>query len=65
MRAIFIGHGPAFRRQVVVPAFDNVDVYPLLAHLLGIQAESNDGNLDEVQGVLLESPTPIKHANGQ
>src|SRR5690606_31334988 len=42
MRALFIAHGPAFRTHVVVPAFDNVDIYPLLAHLLGIQAEPND-----------------------
>ena len=44
MRAIFIAHGPAFRRGVVLPAFDNVDVYPLLARLAGIPAAPNDGN---------------------
>src|SRR5699024_543052 len=36
MRALFIAHGPAFRRGVRVPPFPNVDVYPLMTHLLGI-----------------------------
>ena len=31
MAAIFIARGPAFNRGVVLPTFDNVDVYPLLA----------------------------------
>ena len=44
MRALFIAHGPAFKRGLTVPEFDNVDVYPLLAYLLGIKPEPNDGN---------------------
>lgn len=44
MRAVFIAHGPAFRRGVVLPAFDNVDVYPLLARLTGIKPAPNDAN---------------------
>lgn len=44
MRAIFLARGPAFRRGVTVPGFDNVDVYPLLARLLGIAPAPNDGN---------------------
>ncbi|MFT4179884.1 MAG: ectonucleotide pyrophosphatase/phosphodiesterase [Thermomonas sp.] len=44
MRAIFIAHGPAFRQGVVLPAFDNIDVYPLLARLAGITPAPNDGN---------------------
>jgi len=44
MRALFIAHGPAFKRGLTVAEFDNVDVYPLLAHLLGIKPEPNDGN---------------------
>ncbi len=44
MRAIFIAQGPAFREGLTIPAFDNVDVYPLLAHLVGIPAAPNDGD---------------------
>ena len=38
MDALFVAHGPAFRRGYVQPAFDNVDVYPLMAQVLGIDA---------------------------
>lgn len=44
MRALFIAHGPAFRRGVELPPFDNIHVYPLLAHLLGIAPAENDGD---------------------
>ncbi|MFT3789505.1 MAG: ectonucleotide pyrophosphatase/phosphodiesterase [Rudaea sp.] len=44
MRALFVASGPAFKRGLVVPEFDNVDVYPLLAKLLGIKPAPNDGN---------------------
>jgi predicted AlkP superfamily pyrophosphatase or phosphodiesterase len=44
MRAIFIARGPGFRRGVVLPPFENVDVYPLLARLIGVTPAENDGN---------------------
>jgi hypothetical protein len=44
MRAIFLARGPAFRRGATLPAFDNVDVYPLLARLIGIAPARNDGD---------------------
>lgn len=52
MRALFIAHGPAFRRGLVVPEFDNVDVYPLLAHVLGIAPQPNDGDFAAVAPML-------------
>jgi predicted AlkP superfamily pyrophosphatase or phosphodiesterase len=52
MRAIFIAHGPAFRRGVVVPPFRNIHVYPLLAEVLGVAPGSNDGSLDTVRMML-------------
>ena len=52
MRALFVAHGPAFKRGLVVPEFDNVDVYPLLAHLLHIRAQRNDGDFGVVRGIL-------------
>lgn len=44
MAALFIAHGPAFKSGVVVPAFDNVHVYPQLADLLGVKPEATDGD---------------------
>jgi predicted AlkP superfamily pyrophosphatase or phosphodiesterase len=45
MRALFIARGPDFRRGMTIPEFPNVDVYPLLAELLGIRPEPNDGDI--------------------
>ena len=52
MQAIFIAHGPAFRIGAKVPAFPNVDVYPLMTHLLGLPAAANDGSYEAVKGML-------------
>ena len=53
MRAAFIAHGPAFRKGVVIPAFDNVDVYPLMTRLLDIPARANDGDIAPLLPALL------------
>lgn len=45
MKAIFIAHGPAFRSGVTVAEFDNVEVYPTLARVLGVKAEKADGGV--------------------
>ena len=45
MHALFIARGPAFRSGAQVPAFDNVDVYPLLARLLHVAPAPNDGDI--------------------
>jgi predicted AlkP superfamily pyrophosphatase or phosphodiesterase len=58
MQAIFIAHGPAFRTGAVVPPFPNVDVYPLMTHLLGIPAAANDGDFATVRGMLKPAPQP-------
>lgn len=46
MQAVFVARGPSFKQGAQLPAFDNVDVYPLLTRLIGIQAAPNDGNAD-------------------
>ncbi|CAG0899341.1 unnamed protein product [Darwinula stevensoni] len=49
MQAYFVAHGPAFKKGYVSPedlVFNNIDVYPLLCHLLGIQARPNNGTLE-------------------
>ncbi|MFC5740990.1 ectonucleotide pyrophosphatase/phosphodiesterase [Dyella tabacisoli] len=52
MQAVFIAHGPAFLEGIHVDAFPNVDVYPLMTHLLGLPAASNDGDYEAVKGML-------------
>ncbi|AIF48531.1 ectonucleotide pyrophosphatase/phosphodiesterase [Dyella japonica] len=52
MQALFIAHGPAFRQGAQVPSFPNVDVYPLMTHLLDVPAAANDGDYNVVKGML-------------
>ncbi|MBM3814326.1 MAG: alkaline phosphatase family protein [Acidimicrobiia bacterium] len=55
MRGIFLAAGPGIRRGVRVPAFENVHVYPLVAHLLGLKApEGIDGRLAPVKALLTQ-----------
>jgi len=61
MRALFIARGPAFRHGVVLPAFDNVDVYPLLARLVGVQPAPNDGNAATLLPALLPAKDLRRH----
>jgi predicted AlkP superfamily pyrophosphatase or phosphodiesterase len=52
MRATFLAMGPAFRRGVTVPPFQNIHVYELLCRLLGIAPAPNDGSPDSVTMLL-------------
>jgi predicted AlkP superfamily pyrophosphatase or phosphodiesterase len=53
MRALFVAHGPAFKSGLRVPEFENVDVYPLIAHLLALPPRQIDGRYDDVRGMLV------------
>lgn len=52
MAALFIANGPDFRAGVKHAGFDNVDIYPLMAKLLGVTPEPNDGKLADVADML-------------
>ncbi|MCA7022820.1 MULTISPECIES: ectonucleotide pyrophosphatase/phosphodiesterase [Stenotrophomonas] len=52
MQAVFVARGPSFRQGLLLPRFDNVDVYPLLARLTGITAAPNDGDPQALQQAL-------------
>ncbi|UOF13548.1 ectonucleotide pyrophosphatase/phosphodiesterase [Lysobacter capsici] len=58
MRAIFLARGPAFKRGASIPAFDNVDVYPLLARLIGIRPAKNDGDIAPLLPALRDPGRP-------
>ncbi|HYM86776.1 MAG TPA: ectonucleotide pyrophosphatase/phosphodiesterase [Pseudoxanthomonas sp.] len=60
MRAAFIARGPAFHQGMVIPAFDNVDVYPLMTRLLGIPARDNDGDITPLLPAL-QPETGLRH----
>ena len=52
MRAIFVGHGRAFKKKKVVEPFDNIHVYELMCRILGLRPAKNDGDLRRVSGML-------------
>ena len=55
MRALFLARGPSFRGGAVVPGFENVHLYPLLAALLGVEPAPVDGRLDSLPQLLVEA----------
>lgn len=53
MQAIFMAWGPAFKSGLKIPAFANVNVYPLVAYILGLSIpEAVDGRLEVLQPAL-------------
>jgi predicted AlkP superfamily pyrophosphatase or phosphodiesterase len=52
MRAIFICHGPACKRGVVVEPFPNVDVYDIMTSVLHLAPAKNDGDEKTARTVL-------------
>ncbi|RMF62011.1 MAG: alkaline phosphatase family protein [Calditrichaeota bacterium] len=52
MGAIFIAFGPAFRSGLTVEPFQNIHIYELMAHILGLRPAPNDGSLDSVKVML-------------
>ena len=59
MQTIFFALGPAFKRGVTMEPFESVNVYPLLAHLLGIKPRPNNGSLSVFKHVLKEWNTSL------
>ena len=55
MHPFFMAMGPAFKKGHSVDGFRNVDVYPLMCHILGINPTPNNGSLEAVMGMLAEN----------
>ena len=56
MRAIFYAEGPDIRKGATVRPFENVNLYPFLAQILGLDAPATDGKLSVLQGILNTPP---------
>jgi len=52
MLALFRAVGPSFKKGFHATEFQNVDIYPLLTYLLGIEPAPNDGQFDRIKQVL-------------
>jgi len=58
MHTIFYAEGPAFKNSISIPAFSNVEVYGIIAHILGLDPASNDGDLSKVSEIFISSHSP-------
>ena len=52
IHAVFYAVGPDFKQGYIQPAFQNIHIYSLLAHLLGLVPAKNDGDLKYVIDML-------------
>jgi len=56
MRASFIAWGPAFKKGYQMHGFENVNIYPLIAHILGLNYDESkiDGKLEVLKSSLVK-----------
>ncbi|MFC4212350.1 ectonucleotide pyrophosphatase/phosphodiesterase [Pedobacter lithocola] len=53
MHATFMAWGPAFKNNLEIPSFENVNIYPLIANILGLTyQEQIDGKFEVLQSIL-------------
>jgi predicted AlkP superfamily pyrophosphatase or phosphodiesterase len=55
MKAIFFAAGPDIVPGKTVQPFENVNLYPWIAHLLGLKPAKNDGSLNILAGTLRDN----------
>jgi len=55
MKASFFAAGPDLRAGKTVAPFDNVNLYPWMAHLLGLNPPKTDGDLNILLGTLRDN----------
>lgn len=55
MKAVFYAEGPDIRVGVKLKPFENVNVYPLIVKLLGLDSPPVDGSFGVLSGVLTEA----------
>ncbi len=54
MRTIFYATGPAFKKNYKQQPFENVDIFPLICKIFGVESTVNDGKISEVEGMLTD-----------
>ncbi|MCF7807681.1 MAG: ectonucleotide pyrophosphatase/phosphodiesterase [Candidatus Marinimicrobia bacterium] len=53
MHGIFYAKGPAFKEGYIQATTENVNIYPLLAKILGLEPAETDGKLENVQHMIV------------
>jgi alkaline phosphatase D len=61
MKAGFFAAGPDLVAGKTVAPFENVNLYPWLAHMLGLQAPKSDGSLNILSGTLRDNGAAPGH----
>jgi hypothetical protein len=56
MRALFLAVGPDIRPGSTLAPFENVNLYPLLANILGLNTPKVDGTLNVLSKILKSQP---------
>ena len=58
MRATFMAWGPAFKKGLSIDDFENVNIYPIVAKILGLEYDekSIDGKLTVLKSILKPAP---------
>ncbi len=64
MLTIFYANGPDFKENYEAPVFENVNIYPLIAHILNLQPAPCDGSLDTIKFLLKESQSSAVKCTG-
>ena len=54
MHTIFLGEGPAFKKGHVSDPFSNVEVYGIIAHILGLVPAQTDGDISRVSDLFAD-----------
>jgi predicted AlkP superfamily pyrophosphatase or phosphodiesterase len=64
MRATFLAWGPAFKKGLNIDGFENVNIYPIVAEILGLEYDEKniDGKLYVLKPILQPIPTTMKAA---
>jgi len=52
MDALFVAHGPAFKKDFTIGRIQSIHIYELINHLFGTKPVPNDGSLDSIQVIL-------------
>jgi predicted AlkP superfamily pyrophosphatase or phosphodiesterase len=60
MHATFLAWGPQFKEGIQIPSFENVNVYPLIAEILGLTYDKNIDGKIEVLEPILKNPAKSK-----
>ncbi|XP_066215389.1 bis(5'-adenosyl)-triphosphatase ENPP4 isoform X2 [Saccopteryx leptura] len=54
MHPFLAAHGPAFRKGYKQSTINNVDIYPMMCHVLGLEPHPNNGTLSHTKCLLVD-----------